>query len=107
MREQGMASLEVVIRYEGDGADEGHLDLYDAGESLSGIATTINLITHAFANNNQVRERIPKPMNVQTFIGAARKGCFEKVIDIQFSEVVKGKVGNSVINKHFWEYLTH
>jgi hypothetical protein len=101
-----MANLEVVIRYEGEGADAGLIDLYDASESLAGIAKAVNFVAHAFANNNEVRDKIPRPTNFKTYMGGARKGCFENVIDINFSPPVVAKIGGSVINKHFWEYLS-
>jgi len=101
-----MANLEVVIRYEGENADAGQLDLYDASESLAGIAKALNFVAHAFANNNEVRDKTPKPTNFKTYMGGARKGCFENIVEVNFSAEVTQRIGGSVINKHFWEYLS-
>ena len=100
-----MAQVEIVIRYDGLGADDGQLSLYDAGESLSGIATAVNLISHAFANDNEVRDRVPNPRDVTTTMIGAKRGCFENIIGVNFADHVVAKIGKSVITKHFWDYL--
>ncbi len=100
-----MSQVEIVIRYDGRIADDGKLRLYDAGESLSGLATLVNLVSHSFANKNEVRDRVPNPVGVTTTMVAAQKGCFENVIGVEFSDVVVGSIGKTVIAKHFWSYL--
>ena len=100
-----MAQVEIVVRYDGLAADNGQLSLYDAGESLSGLATVINLAAHSFANDNEVRDRMANPTDVTTTMLGAKRGCFENIIGIDFSNAVNEKIGKSVIVKHFWEYL--
>ena len=83
-------TLDVVIRYDGSTADSGQLNLYQAAESLDGIARVVNVIVHAFANDGQIRERLKAPEGAETYLSAAKKGCFEETVTIVFdSETVK------------------
>ncbi|MBY8609598.1 hypothetical protein K7N18_32780 [Burkholderia arboris] len=100
-----MSHTEVIIRYDGLSAESGSLGLYDSAEALSGIATLINRVSHAFANDNEVRDRMSNPRDVVTSMVGAKRGCFEYVIGVDFSEQTVEKIGKSVVVKHFWDYL--
>lgn len=99
-------SLEVVIRYDGSTADTGQLNLYQAAESLDGIARVVNVIVHAFANQGEIRERLTAPEGAQTYLSAAKKGCFEETVTIVFGAEVVGRIKPSVIVGNFWDFLT-
>lgn len=105
--ESNMKQIEIVIRYEGEGADSGQLNLYDGARSYYGLARVINLITHAFANNDEVRKKLTKPENATTTLGPAKKGCFEQTIIVSLAQKVVDKIGLSVINSHYWDYLAY
>lgn len=102
-----MKRLDVVLRYEGKEAENGELDLYDAAMSLSGFARVLNLVVHAFANKNEARQKVPQPKNASTHITGAKKGCFEEIISVEFSDAVVERIGPSVITKVFWDYLAY
>lgn len=99
-------SLEVVIRYDGSTADSGQLNLYQAAESLDGIARVVNVIVHAFANQGEIRERLTAPEGAQTYLSAAKKGCFEETVTIVFGTEVVNRIKPSVIVGNFWDFLT-
>ncbi|WP_130932745.1 hypothetical protein [Comamonas kerstersii] len=96
----------IILQFEGHTADEGHLDLYDASESLKGLATTINIITHGFVHNNEVRTKVPKQKDFKTYFSGAKKGCFDFDIDVTFSEKSVNEHGKTVIIARYWDYLS-
>ncbi|WP_157838776.1 hypothetical protein [Achromobacter sp. DH1f] len=100
-----MSDTDVVFRYDGMSADQGELSLYDSAEALKGVATLINQVSHAFANDNEVRDRIANPQEVVTTMVGAKRGCFEYIVNVRFSDRVVGRIGKSVVLKHFWDYL--
>lgn len=102
-----MKSTEIIIQYEGKKADSGKLDLFDAAESLHGFTRVLNRIAHAFANDDAVRSKVPKPTNIKTYMTGAKKGCFETVVEVDFSEKIVAKMGGSVIVNNFWDYFNY
>lgn len=99
-------SLDIVIRYDGHTADNGQLNLFQAAESLSGTARVINVIVHAFSNDGEIRERLTVPEGADTYLSAARKGCFEETITVVFDSSTVEKIKPSVIVGNFWDFLT-
>lgn len=99
-------TLDVVIRYDGSTADSGQLNLYQAAESLDGIARVVNVIVHAFANDGQIRERLKAPEGAETYLSAAKKGCFEETVTVVFDAETVKKIKPSVIVGNFWDFLT-
>lgn len=49
--------VSLILRVEGGVADEGLLDVYDAASTITGLARTVNLVAHAFANDEEVRTK--------------------------------------------------
>lgn len=99
-------TLDIVIRYDGKTADSGHLNLFQAAESLDGIARVVNVIVHAFANDGEIRERLAAPEGAETYLSAAKKGCFEEVVTVAFDAATVEKIKPSVIIGNFWDFLT-
>lgn len=99
-------TLDIVIRYDGSTADSGQLNLYQAAESLDGIARVVNVIVHAFANDGQIRERLTTPEGAETYLSAAKKGCFEETVTVVFDTETVQKIKPSVIVGNFWDFLT-
>lgn len=96
---------EVVIRYDGKTAKDGRLNLFDASESLKGITRVVNIITHAFVNKDEIRERLTTPVGAVAYLSAAKKGCFEESIEIDFCEEVVNRIKPTVIISNFWDYF--
>jgi hypothetical protein len=99
--------ISAIMRVEGGIADEGLIDIYDASTMLYGLARSLNIVGHAFANDEEVRSRANNARGVQTLINSSRKGCFEEQIDIRFSNNVATRMGQSVIGNNFWDYLQY
>src|ERR1700739_1849573 len=99
-------SLDIVIRYDGSTADSGQLNLFQAAESLNGIARVINVIVHAFANDGEIKERLSAPEGADTYLSAAKKGCFEETVTVVFDNSTVEKINPSVIVGNFWDFLT-
>src|SRR5450830_338201 len=95
--------LEIVLRYDVATADNGHLNLFQASESLEGTARVVNVIVHAFANNGDIRERLSNPEGADTFLAGAKKGCFEESIVVEFASDTVTKIKPSVIIGNFWD----
>lgn len=99
--------ISAVLRVEGGIADEGLLEIYDASALLYGLARSLNIVGHAFANNEEVRSRANNAHGVQTLINSSRKGCFEEQIDIRFAPKVVSRMGHTVIAGNFWDYFEY
>ena len=92
------------IEVEGGTADKGLLDIHDAAHMTLGLARAVNIIAHGFANDDESRTRAKTATGSQTFISAAKKGCFEEEIEVHFFPDTVAKIGASVIVKSFWDY---
>lgn len=102
-----MKHTEIIVQYEGKSSDSGRLDLFDAAESLHGFTRVLNRIAHAFANDDDARSKVPKPTNIATYMTGAKKGCFEALIDVEFSKKVSAEMGSSVVVNNFWDYFIY
>lgn len=98
--------VSLILRIEGGVADEGLLDAYDAANTITGLARAVNLVAHAFANNEEVRTKNQSAKGAQAFIHSSKKGCFEEQVDIRFGEKIAQKVGGTVLVNVFWDYLS-
>ncbi|WP_155500402.1 MULTISPECIES: hypothetical protein [Pseudomonas syringae group] len=98
--------VSLILRVEGGVADEGLLDVYDAANTITGLARAVNLVAHAFANNEEVRTKNQSAKGAQAFIHSSKKGCFEEQVDIRFGEKIARKVGGTVLVNVFWDYLS-
>jgi hypothetical protein len=65
----------------------------------------LNRIAHAFANDDAARSKVPRPTGVTTYMTGAKKGCFETLIDVEFSRKIIEKMGASVVVGNFWDYF--
>lgn len=66
----------IHIIHEGHNADTGKLDLYDSAESLHGFARAVNLISHAFTHDNEIKEKLKKQDGFSSEFTGAKRGCF-------------------------------
>lgn len=103
--EEAGLNTQIVVQFEGLQADEGHLNLYDAAESIRGLATSINIVTHAFVHENEIRTRVPLQNEFNTYLTGAKKGCFELSIGVAFGGVPQNYHGRSVIISRYWDYM--
>lgn len=99
--------VSALVRVEGGLADEGVLDMYDAAGMIHGLARSLNMVAHSFANAEDIRVRANTAQGVQTLIHSSKKGCFEEQIDIRFSSKIVQRMGHSVIVNNFWDYLVY
>jgi hypothetical protein len=97
--------VNLILRLEGGIADEGLLDVYDAANTIYGLARAINLVSHSFANNEEVRKKNQNAHGAQAFIHSSKKGCFEEQVDIRFDQKIVNNIGHSVLANTFWDYL--
>lgn len=98
--------ISLILRLEGGIADEGLLDVYDAANTIYGLARAVNLVSHAFANEEEVRKKNQNAHGAKAFVHSSKKGCFEEQIDIRFDEKITKKIGHSVMANVFWDYIT-
>ncbi|WP_145927217.1 hypothetical protein [Jeongeupia sp. USM3] len=97
--------VSLVLRLEGGIADDGLLDVYDAANTIYGLARAVNLVSHSFANDEEVRKKNQSAQGAKAFIHSSKKGCFEEQVDIRFDKKVVQKIGHSVLANTFWDYL--
>lgn len=95
----------AILRIEGDTADEGKIDIYDAADTILGLARTVNIVTHALSNDEKIKTKASTAKGAKTFIHSSKKGCFEEQIDILFNAKTTKKIGHSVLPKVFWDYF--
>jgi len=97
--------VSLILRLEGGIADEGLLDVYDAANTIYGLARAVNLVSHSFANDEEVRKKNQSAHGAKAFIHSSKKGCFEEQVDIRFDTKTVQKIGHSVLVNTFWDYL--
>lgn len=97
--------ISLIFRLEGGITDDGLLDIYDAANTIQGLARALNLVSHSFANAEEVRKKNQNAHGAQAFIHSSKKGCFEEQIDIRFNKKTVEKIGHSVLANTFWDYL--
>lgn len=97
-------AVSLVFRIEGGTADEGLLDIYDAANTIYGLARTVNLIAHAFANDDEVRKKNQSAHGATAYINPSKKGCFEEQVQIEFDSKTVNKIGTTVLANAFWDY---
>lgn len=97
--------VSLIFRIEGGIADDGLLDVYDAANTIYGLARAVNLVSHSFSNNEEVRKKNQSAHGAKAFVHSSKKGCFEEQIDIVFDKKVVQKIGHSVLANTFWDYL--
>lgn len=98
-------NINLTFRLEGGTADTGMLDIYDAANTIYGLARALNLVAHSFANDDEVRKKNQSATGAQAYISPAQKGCFEEQIEIVFNPKTVAKIGSSVITNAFWDYV--
>lgn len=98
-------TITAIFRIEGGTSDEGRLDIYDAADTINGLARALNIVTHAYANSDAVRKRADNAHGANTYIHSSTKGCFEEKIDIVFDHKTATKLGPSVLSANYWDYL--
>ncbi|EMC2537168.1 hypothetical protein VCA79_005098 [Pseudomonas aeruginosa] len=100
-----MKEIELKISYTGGYADEGLLDIYDASESIRGLARALAITTHAFANDGEIRRRAVSAHNAKIFLHPPRQGSFEALATVALANPVATFIGTSVVTKCFWDFL--
>ncbi|MGM3217857.1 hypothetical protein ACSQ5K_24215 [Pseudomonas sp. PhalM4] len=100
-----MKELNFKISYTGGSADEGLLDIYDASVSTQGLARALSITTHAFVNDGQIRKRAERVKGAKVYLHPPRKGSFEELVTIVFSDPVVQAIGGSVIAAAFWDFV--
>lgn len=98
-------NISIILQIEGGSADSGVLDVYEASDTLLGVARSVNMVAHSFANEQEIRKRVNTAKGAKAFVHSSLKGCFEEKIDIVFDENVAQKMGESVVRKNFVDYL--
>lgn len=98
--------IEFKIAYHGGSAAKGQLELYSAGRSLTGLSRALNITTHAFLNDGNVRVRGDKLHGAQLFITAPVRGSFMESITVVFDDESTKKIGKTKITKLFYDFLT-
>jgi hypothetical protein len=76
-----MVTLDLQVRYEGGIADEHQLDLYDAADSLKGLARSLVIPGH-FLANGEVIHQAPWAKNVHARLLTSKPGSFETLISL-------------------------
>ncbi len=100
-----MKELNFKISYTGGSADQGLLDIYDASVSTNGLARALSITTHAFINEGQIRKRAERVTGAKVYLHPPRKGSFEELVTIVFTDPVVQSIGASVIAAAFWDFV--
>lgn len=101
-----MTELTLTIRFEGGEADTGRLPIYSSAVAQNGLARAVNIVTHSFANDEEMRSKGHSAAGATVYASAPQKGCFELEVDVAFEDRIVNKMGSSVIGNRYWDYLT-
>lgn len=69
--------ISLILRIEGGVADEGILDIYDAANTIYGLARTVNLVSHSLSNNEEVRTKNQSAKGAKAFVHSSKKDALK------------------------------
>jgi hypothetical protein len=92
---------QVVIKFEGDLADQHVLPAYEGSVSLRGVARSVVMIGNYLAEG-QIRKKAPFSENIQFYLHPPRPGSFESLISFAIGNpellAISGIVGGVTLN---------
>lgn len=97
--------INIKIVYDGGIAEEGLLELYDAGTSLSGFARALAITTHALLNDGNIRKRAESIEGTKLYISSSRHDSFIEVITVVITSEAARAVGLSILANAFWDFV--
>jgi hypothetical protein len=97
--------IEIKLHYDGGTADDGVLNLYDAGTSISGFARALAITTHALLNDGAVRKRAEGAEGAEFYISPSRQGSFLEVITVVITSDAAKAVGLGILGNVFWDFI--
>lgn len=100
---QETEKITVVYRVEGGYADIGLIDAYSGSKGILGFSRLVNLILHPLLNNNVINKSAKNPKNVESYLQAAKKGCYEETLEIHIPAETLDKFGKKSIKNEFWD----
>lgn len=99
----GMSNL--IVKLEGEAADEGTVPAFAALESMEGFAQAVSVILH-YAETGEVRRRRIKELNAELSLVATREGSFEFLFSYpEYAEFMAGFIGNAVAGGITWDLI--
>lgn len=100
-----MANLQIKVSYHHGTAEEGRLDLYDAGVSIQGLARALAISTHALINDGEIRKRASRATGAEIYISPSRRGSFQEIITIVLNADATSALGYSVAGAALWDLV--
>lgn len=97
--------VDFKISYDGGLAASGLLNIYDAGESLRGLARALAITTHAFLNDGEVRVRADRLDGAEIYVQAPQRGSFQEVVSVIFADPAAQGVGLSIVANAFYDFM--
>ncbi len=98
-----MTKITFSIKYHEGDARLGHLDMYDAAQSLQGFAKAISITAHALLNEGEIRRKGHKIDGADLYINPSRKGSFEQFATLIITN--KEAIGASIAAAAFYDLI--
>lgn len=102
-----MKIIRVRVSYHHGDAEQGRLDLYDAGRSTEGLARAMAISTHALLNDGAVRRHGDRAEGAQFYIEPAQRGSFVEFVTVVLSNPAAQGLGISVAGAAFWDMIKY
>lgn len=98
-----MTSIPIKVSYHYGDAEDGRLDMYDAGVSLLGFARALSITGHALLNDGEVKKKGNRIEGGQLYISPPKRGSFEELITFVITN--KEAIGSSIAAAAFYDLL--
>lgn len=95
----------MKLHYHGGTAEEGLLDLYDAGNSITGMARALAITTHCYISRGEIRRRAAGIEGAKLYIYPSRRGSFEELVKVVFSAEVAAALGMVAQDPSFADFI--
>jgi hypothetical protein len=97
--------LKLRVSYHHGDAEQGRLELYEAGRSIQGLARAVHISTHALLNNGDVRSHGNRTQGAEVYIQPSQRGSFVELVNVVIDNAFVVGIGGSVVGNAFYDML--
>jgi hypothetical protein len=96
-------TVRMHFKFDGGSATDGMLDIYDASIAMRGMSRSLNILTHAFLNEGQVRHRGDHAKGARIFVHPPTRGSYDQLVSIVLSVQALGDLTVGVAGAALWD----
>lgn len=100
-----MTVIRCRVSYHNGDAEQGRLELYEAGRSIQGLARALSITTHALLHDGEVRAHGDRADGATIYVQPSQRGSFVEQVAVVIADPFVQAIGSSVIGAAFYDIL--